>query len=176
MEGSTRREAAVLVPIFRGDAEDLRLVLIRRADRGVHGAQLAFPGGRREPHDVSLFETALREAEEEIGLRRESVKRLADLPAIETRTTGFRIAPFLVRIQRPEEWQADPSEVAEVMEVPLAEMARPEAHGEAVEQFPNWTAPQRIAFYRVGPYRLWGASYRIFHPLLPRLMAGEWEA
>jgi hypothetical protein len=43
-----------------------------------------------------------------------------------------------------------------------------------MERFPQWPDPVRIAFYRVGPHRLWGLSYRILHPVLPRLLAGEW--
>jgi hypothetical protein len=94
---------------------------------------------------------------------------------LETRTTGFAITPFLARIVPARPWRSHVAEIAEVLEVPVADLARPDAHDEAIEEFPNWKGPQRIAFYRVGPYRLWGATYRILHPLLPRIMAGEWN-
>ena len=62
-----RRIAAVLVPVFRDAAGLLRLVLIVRTDRGLHGGQLAAPGGKVDPGDESLLATALRETEEEIS-------------------------------------------------------------------------------------------------------------
>lgn len=173
-ERPARRDASVLVPVFRDPAGDLRVVLMRRAEGGVHGGQLAFPGGRREPADADEYQTALRESEEEIGLPRASVTLLETLPVVETRTTGMRIAPFLGRIVPPAAWRPDPVEVAEVLVVALADLARPEARGSSVETFPSWPAPQRIHFIRVGDQRLWGASYRIFEPLLPRLVGNEW--
>jgi hypothetical protein len=102
------------------------------------------------------------------------VEVLAELPVLETRTTNFRIAPFLARVTPPERWSPAPAEVAEVIEVKVADLVRPEAHGESVERFPTWPEPRTIGFYRVGPHRLWGATYRILQPLLPRLAAGEW--
>ena len=86
----------------------MRLVLIRRSERGVHGGHLAFPGGKHDPEDASLQETALREAWEELGLDRQLVEVLTELPTVETMTTDFLIYPFLARIVRPNTW--NPSE------------------------------------------------------------------
>ena len=73
------RESAVLVPVYRDAAGDANLVLIHRTNYGVHGGQLAFPGGKREPADASLQATALRETEEEIGLPSTAIEVLAAL-------------------------------------------------------------------------------------------------
>jgi 8-oxo-dGTP pyrophosphatase MutT (NUDIX family) len=167
-------DAAVLAPVFRDGQGDLRLVLVRRTEGGLHGGQLALPGGRRDPDDVSPLETALREADEEIGLPSEAVHVLATLPVIETRTTGYRIAPFLGRIVRPPAWRLAEAEIAEVIEARVADLARPEARGEGLEHFKGWPDPIPIRFLRVGSHRLWGATFRILEPLLPRLLAGEW--
>ena len=169
------REAAVLVPVYRDPDGRLRLVLVRRTEGGAHGGQIALPGGMCEPTDPSARDTALREAEEEIGLPRASVEVLARLPALETRTTGFRITPFLARIVPPPAWRPDTAEIAEVIEVEVAELLRPELHERAMERFPGWPEPHEVAFIRIGPHRLWGATHRILLPLLPRLAAGEWS-
>ncbi|MCB9078858.1 MAG: CoA pyrophosphatase [Anaerolineaceae bacterium] len=167
-------EAAILIPVYRGEDGAVRLVLVRRSQGGHHGGQLAFPGGKRDPHDQSLQQTALRETWEETGLTPESVDILASFPAVPTLTTGFQVHPFLGRIIAPPQWRRDEREIAEIIEVRLDDLARPEAHGEEIKQFPTWPAPERVPFYRVGPYQIWGATYRIFHPLLPRLLADEW--
>jgi 8-oxo-dGTP pyrophosphatase MutT (NUDIX family) len=151
-------------------------VVIRRTEGGVHGGQLAFPGGTRDDADASLLDTALRESEEEIGLGRDRIRVLAELPVIETRSTGFRIAPFLASVTPPAAWIPCEREIAEVLEPKVADLADPAAHGQSAERFPQWPEPVTISFYRVGPYRLWGASYRILHPLLPKLVAGDWDA
>ncbi|HEV8634139.1 MAG TPA: CoA pyrophosphatase [Chloroflexota bacterium] len=168
-------EAAVLAPVYRDAAGRLRLVLVRRGPRGVHGGQLALPGGRREPEDADLLATALREAEEEIGLDRRAVEVLAALPVVTTATTGFRIAPFLGRLAGPPPaWRRQESEIAEVLEVAIDDLARPETHREEPMRSPGWPEPRLVPYYRVGEHRLWGATYRIVQPLLPRLLAGEW--
>ncbi|MEO5616202.1 MAG: CoA pyrophosphatase [Candidatus Eisenbacteria bacterium] len=165
----------MLVPVFRDEAGALRLVLVRRALGGIHGGQLAFPGGMREPSDASARETALREAHEEIGLEPGRVAVIAELAVVETRTSNFSIAPFLARIERPAYWRPAFREVAEVLEPEVSAIADPEARGEAVEQFALGPIPARLPYIRIGDHRLWGATFRIVEPLLPRLLAGEWS-
>lgn len=169
------RDAAILVPVYRAADGELHVVLVRRSEGGVHGGQLAFPGGKPDPADDSMLDTALREAQEEIGLDPAHIEILASLPIVETRTTGFRVYPFLARLPAPGQWRACAREIAEIIEVPVSELTRAEAHGTAIEQFPTWPAPQEVPFYRIGSYRLWGFSYRVLHPLIPRLLAGEWQ-
>jgi 8-oxo-dGTP pyrophosphatase MutT (NUDIX family) len=169
------RQSAVLVPIFRDAAGELMLVLVRRTNYGVHGGQLAFPGGKREPADASLLATALRETEEEIGLPRAAVAVLAALPPVQTRSSGFHIAPFLARVIPPPTWHFQPTEIAEVLQVPVRHLADPATAGQESWQLPGWAAPEVVPFWRVGPHHLWGATYRIVRALLPRLLAGEWE-
>ncbi|MCP3956644.1 MAG: CoA pyrophosphatase [bacterium] len=169
------RESAVLVPVYRRGDGDLRMIVIRRAAGGLHGGQLAFPGGKRDPEDVSLRATALRETWEEIGLEEGRAEILHDLPVANTLTSNFRISPFLARIEPPGAWRPDEREVAEVLDVGVGTFARPRAHGEEMKDFPTWSQPRLVPFYRVESYRLWGLTYRILRPLVPRLLAGEWE-
>ncbi len=169
------QEAAVLVPLYVCDEGEICLVLVRRSEKGVHGGEIALPGGKRIPSDDTLLDTALRETKEEIDLDADSIEIIEHLPIVETVTTGFRISPFLARIVPPKGWHIQEEEIAEVLEVKLSELAHPEAHGEETRHIPNWPGPDRFPFYRIGSYKLWGATYRILHPLIPRLMAEEWS-
>ncbi|GAC1316357.1 MAG: hypothetical protein NVSMB2_09100 [Chloroflexota bacterium] len=169
-------ESAVLAPVYRDPRGALRFVFIRRSPFGRHGGQIAFPGGRREPEDADLLATALREAQEEVGLDPKAVDVVAALPAIETVATGFRVAPFLGRlVGPPPTWRRQEREIDEILEIPLDDLLRPEAHAIERWQLPGWPEPREIAFYWIGEHKLWGATYNIVEPLLPRILEGEWD-
>ena len=167
-------EAAVLVPVYRDVEDTLRLILIVRAPGGPHGSQIGFPGGVREPDDETLLDTALREAHEEIGLPPTNVEIVTELEEIDTLATGFTIAPFLGRITRPPHWIPQESEVDEVLDIRLDDLLAPGIHGTRMASHRELPRPREISFYRIGPHELWGATYRIVQPLLPRLLGGEW--
>jgi 8-oxo-dGTP pyrophosphatase MutT (NUDIX family) len=154
-------DSAVLAPLYRDPHGDLRLVFIRRGPHGRHGGQIAFPGGRREPQDATLLETALREAEEEVGLDPSQVKILTDLPVIETFATGFKVTPYLGwLLGAPPTWRRQETEIDEILEVRLQDLG-PEKHAVEYWQLPEWPEPREIAFYWIGTYKLWGATYRM---------------
>jgi 8-oxo-dGTP pyrophosphatase MutT (NUDIX family) len=123
-DGSEGREAAttaaaVLIPVV-AHAQALTLLFTQRTTHlRSHSGQVAFPGGRAEPGDASAEFTALREAEEEIGLSPASVEVLARLPDYRTRT-GYRVTPVVGLLTPPLSLTPDPHEVAEIFEVPLA--------------------------------------------------------
>ncbi|WP_324676271.1 CoA pyrophosphatase [Hymenobacter sp. GOD-10R] len=169
------RQAAVLVPVYRNAAGELQLVLVRRGDFGIHGGQLAFPGGKPEPTDASLVDTALRETWEETGLPTTDVQILDTLPTIPTYASNFLITPFLGRIVPPVTWLPMEHEIAEVLEVSVRHLADPSTQQEGEFWSPNRDASARFPFFQVGDHRLWGATYLIVQPLLPRLLAGEWD-
>jgi 8-oxo-dGTP pyrophosphatase MutT (NUDIX family) len=165
-------DAAVLVPVYRDRAGDMHVVLVVRTEHGRHGGQIAFPGGIHSPADADLRETALREAHEEIGLERGSVEVVATLPQVDT-TTGYVVTPFLARlVTEPPAWQRQEREIAEVLSVALTDLAREDLRGEEMWDLPRgrWL----VRFVRLGRHTLWGATYRILEPLIPRLLAGEW--
>jgi 8-oxo-dGTP pyrophosphatase MutT (NUDIX family) len=175
MQNINLTDAAVLVPVYRDTNGEIRVILIRRSEHGVHGGQLAFPGGKTEPYDKSLFETALRESEEEIGINRNDVKLLSELTAIETVSTRFRIYPFLAKILPLKTWIIQEEEIAEVIEVNINDLANEELHLTGIFLFEDWKEPKEISYFKIGSYQLWGATYRILKPLISRLIAGEFE-
>jgi 8-oxo-dGTP pyrophosphatase MutT (NUDIX family) len=162
--------AAVLAPVFRDVGGELRLVLVRRAAGGPHGGQLGLPGGRWQPDDGSLLDTALRETEEEIGLPREDVEVVAELEPLETRTTGFLVHPFLAVVRPPAEWRLASDEITGIITPTLAELVAAEAR---VERELESRLVECVLVGEDPP--LWGLTLRLLDALLPRLLGGEWD-
>ena len=168
-------DAAVLIPVYRSPDGELHIVMILRNPGGVHGGQIAFPGGKHDPEDETMLDTALREVREELGLIVERNDVLAELPMEQTRTTGYRVFPFLARIAVPDRWQIAEREITEIVDVKLTDLTRRDAHDKMIGRFPTWEKAQQVSFYRIGEHRLWGLSYRILQPVLGRLVAGAWR-
>jgi 8-oxo-dGTP pyrophosphatase MutT (NUDIX family) len=121
-----RREAAVLM-LFGSGTNGPDVLLLRRADSlGSHPGQVAFPGGGAEAQDASPVETALREAEEEVGLERDGVRPLALLPKSFVPVSGFDVTPVLAYWEVPSSIRVvDEGETAAVARVPVAHLVDP---------------------------------------------------
>lgn len=160
------KPAAVLVPIVQRK-KGLTLLLTRRADHlPAHGGQVGFPGGRIEDADATPIAAALREAEEEIGLKPDYVEVIGMLDAYET-GTGFRVAPVVAFVREGFSLAVDAREVAEVFEVPLAFLMEPRNHK---RHRTMWRGKER-AFYAM-PYDrhyIWGATAGMIINLYQRL-------
>ena len=87
-------DAALVIPVYRSSDGELHIVMILRQPGGVHGGQIAFPGGKHDPEDETMLDTAIREVREELGLLIDRADVLAELPVVETRTTGYRVFPY----------------------------------------------------------------------------------
>jgi len=147
--------ASVLIPVIVHPAELTVLFTQRTAHLKNHSGQVSFPGGRAEPGDASAEHTALREAEEEIGLAMQRVEVLARLPDYRTRT-GFRVTPVIGVVTPPLELAPDPSEVAEVFEVPLAFLMDERNRQRRTREFQG----QQVGYYvfEYGERVIWGAT------------------
>ena len=121
------REAAVLIPIVEREPGPTLILTERTAHLSKHAGEIAFPGGRRDPGDTGIVDTALRETEEEIGLGRALVEVIATLPEYHT-GTGYRVTPVVGFVRSGFELRTDTGEVAHVFEVPLAFLMDPANH------------------------------------------------
>ncbi len=164
MAGGT--DAAVLAPLYLDAAGALHAVFTkRRDDLRRHPGEISFPGGRRDPGDADLAATALREAEEEVGLPRSAVELIGALEPVPTFVTDYAVYPFVGLIEPGMEWVLAPREVAEVLELPLDDVRA--GHGE--RRLVRKGIPFRTDTYQVGPHLIWGATARIVADLLRRL-------
>ena len=164
MEAHGRTEAAVLIPMH-GWPESPGLVLTeRRHDLRRHAGEVSFPGGRRDPGE-SLIETALREAEEEIGLARERVELAGALPPVGTFVTGYKVHPFVGLIDEGLRFEPNPAEVESVLVASLDELVA----GYGQRRLIRRGVPIKTDTYEVSGGLIWGATARILRLFLERL-------
>ena len=161
--------------MFRDADGVLRILLLVRTDRGIHGGQIGLPGGRPEPDDRDFLATALREAEEEVGLPPERVDVLATLEPLETRETGFRVYPFLGRVPAAFDWRPQPTEVAALLMPSVAGLGDPARRGLHAFRSTYFPKPLEVEGIDVDGHVLWGMTLRMLDDLVPRLLAGEWD-
>jgi 8-oxo-dGTP pyrophosphatase MutT (NUDIX family) len=171
--GRTPRSAAVLVPLVER-AEGLQVLLTRRTDAlKDHAGQISFPGGGTDPGDASAWDTAIREAEEEIGLHRQFLNPIGLLPVYST-VTAFEVTPCLALVRPGFELQLQVDEVAEAFEVPLSFLMNPAHHRRhrmeflGIErEFLSMPWPDESGYF------IWGATAAMLRNLYHQLRQGR---
>lgn len=170
------RTAAVLLPVYRDADQELRVVLVVRADDGgQHGGQLGLPGGRPEPRDTDLLATALRETEEEVGLAPAAVDVVAALEPFATRVTGWLVYPFLGRVPADTAWRLQETEIVGILTPAARALADPAARSMLPFSSLRFPEPLLVDGIDVEGHVLWGMTLRLLETVLPRLLAGEWD-
>jgi 8-oxo-dGTP pyrophosphatase MutT (NUDIX family) len=158
--------AAVLVALYKDGEDELRVVLTkRRGDLRRHAGEISFPGGRRDPEDDTLADTALREAEEEIGLARAQVSLVGALERTSTFATNYAIYPFVGVIDKQRTWRASAREVEQVIEPSLREILA----GRTRTQIERRGFRFETDAYVFDGQLVWGATARILEDLLARV-------
>ena len=159
-----RTDAAVLVPLFVRDGELHAVFTRRRDDLRRHAGEISFPGGRQDPGE-DLRQTALREAEEEIGLDPAGVELVGALAPTPTVVTSYAIYPFVGVIEAANAWRPSAGEVAEVLELSLPALKA----GYGRERLIRRGLPFRTDVYKLDGALIWGATARILGDLFERL-------
>jgi 8-oxo-dGTP pyrophosphatase MutT (NUDIX family) len=168
IDNGVLRPAAVLVPLYRKKGEDT-LLFTRRSDHlPDHAGEISFPGGRREPCDADLEDTALRESEEEMGIRPADVRilgRLDDFVSV----YGYHVTPFVGSLPWPYPFRVNQREIAEVIEMPLDRLCDP-----GVYHTESWEHKGRlhpVGFFTIGRHQIWGLTAAILRQFLQRIGA-----
>lgn len=164
MTMSGYREAAVLVGLTDSLSQPRLLLTQRSATMPTHKGEVAFPGGKTEPEDVNLVATALREAEEEVGLSSEGVVVIGELDQVVSRY-GFIVTPILAVIPEQAELTPDPRELDSLFHVPVSRF-----FDEPDDFFrrESWVMPS----YDYGDYRIWGLTAFVIAEMMNRY----WDA
>ena len=159
------RPAAVLIPVVEREMPTV-LLTTRAAHLNEHAGQISFPGGKIEPTDSSPLDAALREADEEIGLKRSFIDPIGYLDVYAT-GFGFRIMPVLARVKPGFELTVSQDEVDDVFEVPLAFLMDPVNHKLGTKEFRG----MQRSFYEM-PFEqryIWGATAGMLRALYERI-------
>lgn len=160
-----RVNAAVLVPLYLINGELHAVLTRRRADLRRHAGEISFPGGREDASDSDLIHTALREAQEEIGLDPEAVTVAGALSPIPTIATSYAIYPFVGLIEPGHDWRPSATEVERVLEMSLTDLRV----GYGRRRLLRRGVPFRTDTFVVSDELVWGATARILSDLLERL-------
>lgn len=156
--------AAVLIPIFLKNGEEHLLLTKRTETVETHKGQISFPGGVREKIDITLEETALREASEEIGILREDIETMGALDDFLT-GTGYCIYPLIGFIPYPYDFKISGEEVAEILEVPISTLLDKRNYIED-RNYIYKGKPYDYCAFKYGNHNIWGTTGRIVRNFL----------
>src|SRR3954452_17433210 len=165
MDAHGQTDAAVLVPLYLDSGHLHAVFTKRRDDLRRHAGEISFPGGRQDSPDEDLRLTALREADEEIGLPPDAVDLVGALPPTGTFVTSYKIHPFVGVIEPGHAWTPQPTVVEEVLELSLPDLIA----GFEMKRLVRRGVPLKTPSYTVGENFIWGATARIVQNLLERL-------
>jgi 8-oxo-dGTP pyrophosphatase MutT (NUDIX family) len=159
-----------MVPVL--DLPDPALLFtVRSLEVRDHKGEISFPGGVRHEEDPDLLRTALRETEEELGIRPERFEVLGSLPPTQTVVSGFLVVPFVGLLTERPPITPNPVEIAEVLELEVGRLAAVEREAGVDREGTRstWHA------YEVDGNTVWGATGRIVHSFLEVLRGRGWD-
>lgn len=158
-----KRPAAVLVPLYERDGEPIIVLTRRSMTMSSHQGDVSFPGGRLEEGE-SAIDAALRETNEEIALELSQVSVIGELDHLQTIASSAGITPIVGLIDGLPDLRPQPSEVDEILHVPVADLLKPDIYHEELWDWEG--APRPLWFFDLGEDTVWGATAAILRNLL----------
>jgi len=161
---SNARVSSVLILLYKKNDEWFVPLIQRPQYDGAHSGQVSFPGGKFEEDDQSLLDTALREANEEIGVERESLQFINELSSLYIPNSNFIVYPQVCITEIEPSFIADLREVETVIEAPVKELISPQT----IKSFSRTINGVKVKapFYKIEDYVIWGATAMIMSEFL----------
>ena len=159
-----KRHSAVLIALY-SDPEPTVVLTRRTQQMRAHSGEVSFPGGGQDPGE-SLWDTACREAREEIQLDTTLARRIGELDHLTTVSSQARIVPYVARLSQPPSMTANSDEVDEILLVSLSELLLPEVYREERWQWPGSNQQRPIYFFDLFGDTVWGATANLLRQLL----------
>lgn len=168
------RPASVLIP-FYFQSDKLSIIFMKRPDyQGVHGGQISFPGGAKDSEDESDLQTALRETEEEIGVKKDDIEVWGRLKVENTRVSKYWVHPFIGIIPSPYCFQPSANEVERLIIIPFDHLLNSDNF--SVESF-NWEGQSYMTYiFTYKADKIWGLTARILYNFITLLTLGQESA
>jgi len=156
--GKITRKAGVIALFYPDKDEDTRLLFIlRKTYPGVHSNQIGFPGGQQETEDGSLLETALREAEEEVGIERPRVTVIRAMSELYIPPSNFEVWPFIGLYDKQKPFTLQQTEVETLVEVPLGQILD-DGRRTTRRMKTSYAREVEVPAYELGGFIVWGAT------------------
>lgn len=161
------QKAAVLLHVFQGP-DDMELLFMKRPDyNGTHGGQISFPGGKQESFDINFMHTALREAEEEVGLNNQDIEVIKSLSECYIPPSNFVVYPFVSFAGHLPDLKINPEEVAYTFSIPLKALCSGELEGKT--KVSTKMGKMSVPAYHWNNEIIWGATANITAELVALL-------
>jgi len=162
---ATAREAAVMALFYPSlENQTFFALILRKTYKGVHSAQVGFPGGKREPEDHNFAATALRETEEEVGVPRSHVQLVRPLTEVYIPPSNFVVKPFMGLLDQKPRFVRQEEEVEQIIEVPFAELMDKKV---IVQQTlsTSYATNIKVPAFKLQEHTVWGATAMMLNEL-----------
>lgn len=160
------RRGGVLALIYPKDGEAHFVLTLRHAYKGVHSAQVSFPGGSREREDGSLFETALREAREEVNADPDRIECIGALSKVYIPPSNFLVSPFVGICRSRPDFRREEREVARIIETPLNRLTEPDVIKETPMYIKLTDSEMSVKYFDIDGETVWGATGMMLNELV----------
>ena len=164
LEDDSIRKAAVMIPLFRSEEQDCFLLTVRSIYEGVHSGQVSFPGGKFDENEIDPIQVALREMEEEVGIKAEQVQIIGKLSPLFIPVSKMHVQPVIAWVHDAN-WIANTHEVAQLLEVPIHQLLLTNVIKKKNMEFsPGF--PVEVPYFDIQGHVVWGATAMIISELL----------